>query len=84
MRWWEQFWPDLETEMARMDHEQAMVGKGDCQRCNQLADQINQLKLQAELDHVCFRQREELMQSQIDALIAEKRNNLCRCERGES
>lgn len=58
----------------------AMLGIGGCLRCNQLADEINDLRVQAEIDHACHRQREEIMQSQIDALIAEKKNNLCRCE----
>lgn len=63
-----------------MEHDAAMVGQGECQNCNKLADEINELKMQLSIDHACHRQREEVMQAQIDALIAEKRNSLCRCE----
>lgn len=60
--------------------EQAMIGQGDCNNCNKLATEINELKVQAEIDHACYQQRESDLQGQIDALIAEKKNNLCRCE----
>lgn len=78
MSWWQKFWPELETEMQHVDREQANIGQGECQKCNKLAAENNELRMQAELDHACFRQREQDMQAQIDALIAEKKNNLCR------
>lgn len=63
-----------------MEHEAAMIGQGECQKCNKLAEEVNALKMQLDLNHVAFRQREELMQAEIDSLVQEKRNNLCRCE----
>ncbi len=58
----------------------AMIGKGDCHRCNMLADHINNLTVQAEITEACHCAVVERMQAQIDALIQEKKTNLCRCE----
>lgn len=77
--WWSE-WTALKPEIERMDREQAMIGTGDCQRCNALATEINELRMQAEIDHACYRQRESDLQEQIDALVAEKKNGLCRCD----
>lgn len=56
----------------------AMLGIGGCDNCNKLAEEVNTLRLQCEVDHACFRQREELMQAEIDSLRNEKQNGVYR------
>lgn len=54
--------------------------RDECHGCRQRDDMIARLRRENEAQHVTHEFERQNMQAQIDALIAEKRNNLCRCE----
>lgn len=70
--WWAE-WPAIAAEIARMERD-------ECLGCRQRDDTIKKLRAENEAQHVAHEFERQHMQSQIDALIAEKRSNLCRCD----